>query len=159
MQSEIAKAVDLFRSSPELEDGDIQRMLVERGVDRILAWRLVEFIPMAYCRVVLEPTGARFPKTFQRYQRDGTISPEIPVESEPVWVAATDYARREMEAGISLQHKLSVAGRSAEFKVANDLLTAGSKLSDIGFTPTLLMWPEEGPNSEQSAKPWWRFWR
>ena len=61
METAIAKAVILFRSSPNMDDEQIHRALVDAGIDRKLAARLVELVPMAYCRVLLADTGARFP--------------------------------------------------------------------------------------------------
>jgi hypothetical protein len=147
----------LFRSSPDMNDEQIHRALVDAGIDRKLAARLVELVPMAYFRVLLEDLGAKFPQTFQRRLNDGTNTPEMPLTSEAVWVAAMDFAKREVEAGLSRDEKLRVAGRSAEFTVANELMNKGSKLGDLGFTPSLFMWPEEGPGSEPPAtrKPWW----
>ena len=103
---------------------------------------------MAYCRVLLADTGARFPETFQRYRDDGTTTPAMPLASEPVWVAAMEFAKREIERGLSRDDKLRVAGRSAAFRAANELLHKGSKLEDLGFTPSVFMWPEEGPGSD-----------
>ncbi len=122
---------------------------------------LVELVPMAYCRVLLADMGTRFPETFQRYRGDGTTTPARPLASEPVWVAAMDFAKREIESGLSRNDKLRVAGRSAEFRAANELLYKGSKLEDLGFTPPVFMWPEEGPDSDPPVprKPWWRVWR
>ncbi len=145
MQSEIDMALTVLRSSPELTDEEIYQVLVSKGIARRLAARLVEFLPTAYCRVILEPTGARFPGTFQRTQTDGTTTPQIPLTSEPVWVAALEYACREIKQGLSRDDKLRVAGRSAEFRTANDLLRKGSKLENIAFAPAVHPWPEEGP--------------
>jgi hypothetical protein len=66
MQTKIAQAVAIIRGSPELGDEGIYRALAEAGFDRQFAARLVEFLPAASCRVLLQHTGARFPETFQR---------------------------------------------------------------------------------------------
>ncbi len=116
MRNEIATALAVLRSSPELNDEEIYRALVKTGIERRLAARLVEFLPTAYCRVILEPTSARFPHTFQRRGKDGTIIEQIPLVSEPVWVAALEFARGEIERGITRDQKLRVAGRSPEFQ-------------------------------------------
>ena|ERR1039458_10452574 len=57
MDIEIAKAVTVFRNSPELADEQIYQALVNEGFERRLAARLVEFLPSAYCRAILEHTG------------------------------------------------------------------------------------------------------
>jgi hypothetical protein len=162
MHPEITKAVSVFRDSPDMEDEQIYRTLVKEGVGRRLAARLVEFLPGAYCRAILEDTGARFSDTFQRIQKDGTISREIALSSEPVWAAALEFARREIRQGLSRDEKLRLAGRSAEFQAANDLLRRGSRLEHLIFTPAIHPWPEDGPDiqpiSATPDKPWWQFW-
>ena len=80
--------VSIFRSSPELTDDVIYQVLVSKRIERRLAARLVEFLSVAYCRVILEPTGARFPDTFQRSRQDGTTVAPLPLASEQVWTAA-----------------------------------------------------------------------
>ena len=145
MQAEITKVVDLFRNSPEMDDEEIFRSLLSAGLERRLAARLVEFVPIAYCRVLLEHTGARFSETFKRLGGDHKTSGERLLRSEPAWEASLQFARREMEKGIPLQEKLQVAGRSPEFDAVSSLLNKGSLLEDIAFTTLILQWPEEGP--------------
>ncbi len=79
MQAEIEVALTAFRNSPQLTDDQMYWVLVSKGIERQLAARLVEFLPAAYCRVMLEPTGVRFPDMYQR----PTGAP-VPLASEPV---------------------------------------------------------------------------
>ena len=65
MQTGIAKAVTIIRNSPALEDEEIHGALIEAGLDSQLAARIVEFLPTAYCRVLLAHCGVPFAKTFQ----------------------------------------------------------------------------------------------
>ena len=99
---------------------------------------------MAYARVLLENSGVRFPNCYERRLQDGMLD-KRPLSSEPVWNAALEFASVEAASGVSKQDFMAVAMRSAEFQAANELLNGGSKLSDIRFTPCLLLWPEEGP--------------
>jgi len=141
----ISKAVAILRSSPSLNDEGTFRALISRGISRNIAARVVEFLPMAYCRLVLEASGARFTDSFVRRSEDGSLK-EYPLSSEPVWRASTEFARAEVRQGVSAQDLLSIATRSAEFQAANQLLRKGSKLENIAFTVPLLNWPEQGPD-------------
>jgi hypothetical protein len=155
---EIAQAVAIIRKSAEVGDEGVYRALVEAGFDRRIGARLVELLPAAYCRVLLD--GPRFSDSFQRRRRDGSISSPTPLASEPVWIASLEFARKEIETGIDRQDKLNVAARSAEFHAINGLLNGGSKLENIVLPPAIFQWPEEGPDGEdipaRSTKPWWR---
>jgi hypothetical protein len=59
MNDDISKAVSMFRSSTNLDDVAIYRALVADGVDRQRAARLVEFLPLVYCRLILRHHAGR----------------------------------------------------------------------------------------------------
>src|SRR5580698_2432330 len=86
MNEEISRAVTIFRSSPNLKDEEVFVALINRGTEKELAARLVEFLPMAYSRLILSKSGARFADTFRR-NLPGGVSQEKPLSSEPVWGA------------------------------------------------------------------------
>jgi hypothetical protein len=146
MSEDIAKAVSVFRTSPNLPDEEVYITLVHDGVERHRAARLVEFLPIVYCRLILRNSGARFSNTFQR-KLPGGICEELPLSSEPVWNEAVEFASAEVERGVSSKDLLAVAGRSAEFDIANQLLNKGSKLVNIVFTSPVFDWSERGPDS------------
>src|SRR5262249_34402512 len=100
-----------------------------------------------YCRVVLADSGVGFSDMFHRKLPDGTFQ-EQALSAEPLWNAATAFARAEIESGVARKGLLALAARSAEFNAANQLLQQCSKLKDIRFTPVLFPWPEDGPDCE-----------
>lgn len=159
LKPDLAVAVSILRRAPaDADDLALLREIAATGVAKHTAARMVEFIPMAFCRVFLEHTGAGFADTFRR---GSPHAPSRDLLTEPVWRAALEYAREEVRRGVTEEDVLALAGRSAEFNAASQLMTDGSKLSDIRFTEPLLMWPEEGPDVTAVAaatKPWWRFW-
>ncbi|MCC6538969.1 MAG: hypothetical protein IT162_15550 [Bryobacterales bacterium] len=163
LKPDLAVAVSILRRAPaDADDLALLREIAATGIDRRTAARMVEFIPMAFCRVFLEHTGAEFAGTFRR---GSPQAPSRDLLTEPVWRAALAYAREEVRRGVTEEDVLALAGRSAEFNVASQLMTGDTKLSEIRFTEPLLMWPEEGPDTAAAPaaagggnKPWWRFW-
>jgi hypothetical protein len=145
MNDQISRAVAVFRNSPAKDGVELHSELVTAGIDRILSARLVEFLPIAYFRVMLANSGARFAETFQRRLPSGALSAERQLSSEPVWSVALEFARAEVARGVSKKDLLALAGRNAEFDAVNQLLNRGSKLENIRFTPVLFPWPESGP--------------
>jgi hypothetical protein len=143
-ETDIATAVALLRTSPDLDDEALFAQLLGKGVERRTAARLIEFLPMAYTRIAIGNSGVRFPETFDRRLQDGTTQ-QYSFSSEPIWLAALAYARSEAENGASRNELLAIAARSAEFDAIQQLLTSGSKLQHILLTPALLWWPETGP--------------
>src|SRR5437667_8608211 len=124
MNKELSNAVAVFRRSPNLGDDEIHRAIVAAGVEPRLADRLIEFLPIAYCRLILANSGARFSDMFQRILPSG-ISEKRSFSSEPVWNAALAFARAEVKSGVSREDLLAVAARSAECHAANQLLQKG----------------------------------
>jgi hypothetical protein len=143
----IAQAVALLRSRTDLGDVAIYRELARHGVERPIAARLVEFLPMVYCRLIFLKPGLRFPETYRRALSDGTYSPSVSLSGDTLWNEAKKFAEAEIKSGVNGQSLLAIAGRSAEFDAANKMLNNGSKLEDIEFTETVLLWPASGPDS------------
>jgi len=142
MNEHIASALELFRSSRELDDEAIFRELVKRGLPRPLAARLVEFLPSAYCRALLRKSGVQFSDSFTR--RTSKEEPKS-LSSEPIWIDALEYAETEMRKDATRDEILMVAGRSAEFQGINQMLHKGSQLKNLALTPLSFPWPETGP--------------
>jgi len=136
MDEIISKAVAIFRVSRFAEDDELYRSFIRAGIEYQVAIRLVEFLPMAYCRLILAASGAQFPNVFRRVLADGT-SEERLLSSEPLWGAVVAFAERESERGVSAENLLAIAARSAEFDAANKLLKRGAKLENLIFGPTL----------------------
>jgi len=100
MKHLISRAVVLLRNSRTLTDDAIYRDLVADGVEHQLAARLVELLPLAYGRLVLNNSGAQFSDDFDRTLSDGNTSRKA-LSSEPLWHLVVDFARTEVNHGIS----------------------------------------------------------
>jgi len=146
MDESLSAAVAAFREFRDLDDIDMYRRFVGMGAEPRFAARLVEFVPMAYGRLLLSPSRVRFSDSFQRRLSDGNVSEPRPLTSEPVWNAALEFASREVKSGLSVDDFLFLAARSAEFQGVNQMLNQGSKLENIACTSPLLPWPDPGPS-------------
>jgi hypothetical protein len=62
---------------------------------------------------------------------------EVPLASEPVWLAALEQVRREIANGLPGDEWLSLAGRSAEVQATNDSLNKGSQPQNIVRGPSI----------------------
>src|SRR5262252_9393415 len=140
LASAITNATALLRS--QMDEIAVCRRLVAQGVDRPTAARLVEFLPMVYCRLLLTGIGLQFPETYRRALPDGTTTPPTRLSRDPLWNELMSFARSEITGGVEGQQLLAIAGRSAEFDAVNQLLNRGSKPADLRLTETVLMWPE-----------------
>jgi hypothetical protein len=143
MNESIAKAVSILRMSTDFDDDAVLNRIVSSGMERRLAARLVDFLPMAYARLLLERSGAVLPDFYFRLSPTGNLV-QHSLDSEPVWKASIEFAKAEIAMGtISSQDLLAIAARSAEFDAANNALNAGHALKDGVFSPCTLNWPED----------------
>jgi len=145
MNEAIASALKIFRESPELDDENVFRALVDRGVERSLAARIVEFLPIAFCRVLLLNSGVQFSNSVVRAASPRKIQS---LSCEPVWIPFLAYAESEIRGGGARREMLMVARRSAEFQAINQMLDKGAELKNLVLTPISLMWPESGPEND-----------
>jgi hypothetical protein len=145
MTDSIAKAVAVIRESRESDDAALHRRLIPEGLTVPLAARLVQFLPMVYCRLMLESSGVRFSETFRLRLANGQITPEQTLVSEPIWNEVLAFAKREIRGGISAKDILAIAARSAEFHAVNQLLNKGAKLENLSLTPVVFTWSEDVP--------------
>lgn len=144
MIRDITKAVYVLRAYPGLDDYGVYKKLVAEGVESGIAARLVEFLPIAYCRLILRNSGARFSNTFFRRTLPDDFEEHM-FSSDSVWNAAVAFADEEVKQGISSTDVIAIAARSSEFDAANRLLNEGSKLDGITFASPVLLWPENQP--------------
>jgi hypothetical protein len=140
MKPDIRKAVAVIRNSTALDDVAIYNALVADGVERQSAARLVVFLPMVYCRLLLADSGARFSSEYRTALTDGTVSPVKLLVNEPLWNEAMEFAKAEIEDGLSRQDVLAIAGRSAELHAVNQLLEHGSKLEEVRLVAPIIRW-------------------
>jgi|ERR1700722_3116181 hypothetical protein len=141
----IARALTIFRESPELDDEGAFRALIDRGVERSIAARIVEFLPIAYCRVLLLNSGVQFSNSFVRAASPLKIQS---LSSEPLWIFFLASAESELRGGTARREMLMVAGRSAEFQAINQMLDKGAELKNVALPTISLLWPESGPESD-----------
>jgi hypothetical protein len=142
----LAEAARLLRSTADLEDIEVHKALVDRGFDYVVAARIVEFMPSAFAHVFFANTGVQMSSYFQRMLPDGRISESRALNEEPIWRAVLAFAHSEIATGVSKEDFMLLTMRSAEFQGVNEMLNRGSKLENLVMTPTLLPWPETGPN-------------
>jgi hypothetical protein len=152
MNEDIRRAVLLLRNSPALNDEQILRILVESDMERLLAARPIGFLPLAYCRLILEVSGARFSDTFRQVLPDGGISSERSLSSEPLWEAAVAFARTEVEHGVPGKDLLALAARNAEFDAASQLLNRGAKLHGLPLHPNFCFGPMARRNQKLTGR-------
>jgi hypothetical protein len=171
MREIIAKAVKIYRTA-RMDDDEVYKRLVADGVDRNIAGRLVEFLPLAYGRIFFTDSGAKFSESYLRVDKHGHLLPdEQPLASVPIWNEIIAFAQSEIDNGTDKVDLFFVAFNSSEFQAIVDCLKKGEKPSDLVFSPPMFLHPEDDYETKQtidklqkdddslSKKKRWQFWR
>jgi hypothetical protein len=164
----VAQAVAVFQAHPAADDETIDAALRARGIDERLVVRLIQFLPSAFCRVLLAPQGVRFRGQYVVMGPRGKDLGTYELADEPVFVEATIAARRELETEHGRQTFPAIAWRSSECKAVYSLVEQGEPLEAIICAALILHGmgddypPGAGAPASASApvsKPWWQRWR
>lgn len=131
MDEEVAKAVEVFLAHSTADQAATLAALAGRGIAPPVAWRLYQFVPMAFCHVVLGPHGVRFTPDYLSVHPDSMAREQRPLSGEPLYLAGVRAAEVLLASGREPRELLPVLRRSAEYAVINDLLRDGGRLQDL----------------------------
>jgi hypothetical protein len=156
--------VEAIRSNPHAPEDEILQKLRDSGIGANAAIQLATLVPIAYGRIGLRTTGAKFPPNYIWVDVAGDPRREGNLTELPWWNEAIACAKREQAGPGSVDEFLAVAGRSPEVRIANNAMRDGRNIDRLVFSPVILMW-EEFPLSSRSespgrgSRPWWKFWQ
>jgi hypothetical protein len=138
MDEEIEKAVEVFFAHPEGGQENILAALANCGIAPPVGWRLYQFVPMAFCHVVLRPHGVQFAPDYLSLHPDTKVQQQHPLAGEPLYLAAVRVAERLLASGCDPRQLHPVYRQSAEYAVINDLLGGGGQLRDLVLCEPIL---------------------
>lgn len=143
MNDDVNTAVEVFLALPHADQDETLSALADRGLSPRDAWRLYQFVPIAFCHVVLRGSGVEFQPAYLSIQPDTMDRKRQLLSEEPIYAAAVRAAEERVAAGATPTGLLPVFGRSAEYAAINQLLHQGSELRDIGLVEPALFEFEE----------------
>lgn len=152
----IAAAVDIFLQNRSATEAELVEKIRNVVGHEDLAERLVEFVPLAFGRVLLTKWGVKLPNEFVRMMGPNEFSDKCPLLAEPLWKPALAYAR-EAEHRLSKEEFWSISSWSAETDAVSKAIAAGSKPQDLVGAPPILM--RAAPLPAMPDKHWWQVWK
>ena len=139
----VRTAIDTFRDNFKSADADIVAALIASGIESQSAERAVDFIPLAFFRVMMTGRRIYFADSYARLGSSGASSREYKLADEPIYVEAVRQAREEMSAGTPLELMLRVARDSSELAAIRELFRHGSSSADVVLSPPVFLRAEE----------------
>jgi len=160
----IRRAVPVFVAQSKGDLYSIRSALEDAGISASLAAELIEFLPLAVARAMLNGMGIRFEDYYVRKTEQGRVIGEKKLLDEPVYregLAMADEIGR-MEDGVFM----AVAGWSSEYRAISRAMHAGTDPASLSFGPPTMhahnddrrAFNDTSTGSQERARPWWRFW-
>jgi hypothetical protein len=142
----------------------IREELESAGVPRRLAAEIVEFLPMALARALLDGMGVHFEDHYVRQTARGRVIGRKPLADEPVFREGLALANELSDDGTTF---LAVAGWSAEYRAINKAMNSGSRPEDLRCAPPVVFAEHDDERSfddtsggvQPRARAWWQFWK
>jgi hypothetical protein len=142
-----------LRDHPDEDGAEVLNRMQAAGATSNEAEEAAALVPMAYSQALLAPKGVRFPRQYILLNPDSQRRKTCVFSQNPIFVAALSSACAELQAGVSEEVFLKVAGRCSTYRGISEMVRQGSRLRDLVLVPPLIMTKRALP------APWWQFWR
>jgi hypothetical protein len=162
----IQVSIPVFEASQRAGASDLCSALVAAGIPSVLAPDLVDFLPLALARAMLEGSGVGFADHYVRKTSQGRVIGTKPLLDEPVYregLAIACELSGHGEGGAFL----AVAGRSPEYQAVSRAIDNGLKAADLECHPPVVSagyedqrrFHDTSGGRQPRVNPWWQFWR
>jgi hypothetical protein len=135
------------------------------GISPALAAEIIDFLPLALARAMLDGLGIQFADHYVRRTAQGQVGGENRLADEPVYQEGLTIANEI--SGMGGDAFMAVAGWSTEYRAINRVMNAGSLAENIVCAPPIFLAQDydrrkdvETANGTMSrARTWWQFWK
>jgi hypothetical protein len=150
----LQRAVPVFIRNAEFTLDTVRIGLLTSRIPTRTIESIVEFLPLAFARDLMDAMGISFPDEYVRVDADGRERLRAKLSDEP-WYVESKKLAPEVMISLGSDAFMTIAGRSSELDAVNQALHAGSQPADLVFAPPVMMWRDEPP-PPATKKPWWK---
>ncbi|QJW99730.1 hypothetical protein [Frigoriglobus tundricola] len=158
----ILRAVPVFAAHTGGGPDALRSELTTAGLPAALAAEVVEFLPIAVARAMLNGMGVRFADFYVRQSAQGQVIGQKRLDEEPVYSAGLAMAD---EIGRMGDYALTaVVNYSSEYQAISRALNGGSRAEDLTCAPPVMLANNDDRRAFDDTsggaprKPWWRLW-
>lgn len=158
----ILRAVPVFAAHPGGGPDELRAGLTKAGLSAALAAEVVEFLPIAVARALLNGMGVRFADHYVRQTAQGRVIGQKRLDEEPVYregLAVADEIGRMGEDALT-----AVVNFSSEYQAISKALNNGSRPEDLSCSPPVMLANNDDTRAFDDTsggaarKPWWKLW-
>jgi len=134
----VAKAIHVLLSQPEADQTAALAALESKGVTPREAWRLYQFLPIAFFHVIMRGKGVVFEPHYIAVNPITLDHTQHKFVDEPLYIAGVNAAEQMIAIEQSPQDLFPIYGRSAEYHTLLQLLPPDGDPMGIGFVEPIL---------------------
>ena len=158
----ILQAVPVFVAHPNSGPDTLRAELVSAGLPAALAAEVIEFLPIAVARAMLDGMRIRFADHYVRQTAQGRVIGEKKLEDEPVYregLAMADEIARMGEDTL-----VAVVNWSREYQTISKMLSSGARAEELVCSPPTMLANNEDErffndtSGGVQRRRWWKFW-
>ena len=158
----ILRAVPVFAAHTGSGPDALRAELTTAGLPTALAAEVVEFLPLAVARAMLNGMGVRFADVYVRQSAQGQVIGQKRLDEEPVYsegLAMADEIGRMGDDALT-----AVVNYSPEYQAINRALNGGSRAEDLTCSPPVMLANNDDrrafgdTSGAPTRKPWWKLW-
>lgn len=136
----VETAVEIFLVGlPEDSNQALFAEFGKRGIEPAEAWRLHQFVPIAFTHVVLEKRGIDFQPGYVKWNPDSNVHTHHLLRDEPIYAAGVRSARRWLARGFTPDQLAPIFGLSSEWGVVRQFMGPNGDMRGIWLTEPLLV--------------------
>lgn len=147
LKKRVRSAVRVFCSAPRTTQEEILHALKTAGLSAPEAWEILQFVPIAFCHVVMREEGVTFPPTYLAASWTDNQRARRTFTDVPLYLAATLVAKHALANGSTKQDLIPVFGLSAEYAAISQVKNLDGSIHGITVTEPLLFGYLESSNS------------
>jgi hypothetical protein len=130
LEDQIQLGISLLTNFHLSSNEEIVNRLMECNIPEDLAWEIILFVPMAFCRVMFRDAGIEFPSVCIFETQDILSDREYKLFTEiEIYCSALKIATSQISKGFD--YFLNIAYRSCEYQSIEKLTQQRSKLDSI----------------------------
>lgn len=137
MEATIEQAVKVFLANTKADQNAMLAALVDEGFTSCQAWRLYQFLPIAFTHVAFRDAGVTFAPHYD-VTGPGSSLRSSHLANEPLYVAGVQAAERMIEEGHSPRELWPVFALSSEYAVLLKLSRPDGSVEGIVLSAPLL---------------------
>ena len=156
LEQSLDLAITIFTQYESSSWEALESAMYASKMPKMHATRILEFMPIAFGRVLMKDSGVEFQDSYERRKPGARKGKEFAFAANRVFTESLKYAERQAASSSGLMSLNAVTVRSPEIKAIEDMVNKGTNAENIVLSKPVLGWTRKPENPDEKA--WWQLW-